>query len=265
MLKANNSWIFALIAIFLIFSHWIGLLNPVLKTVFTVTAPLQKTFYVLGSRVRGVFSEAKGDKIPAEENQKLREEIKSLELKLSRYYEMETELNELRGLFNFSRRSSGRLVLASVVGERTVSSAKTLLLDRGSDQGIQKGMPVVNQDGILVGKIFEAKNNSSLVLILLDRRSRVAATIQNKDKTIGIVEGGFGISSSMKFIPQSEQIETGNIVVTSGLEENIPRGLIIGTVESVIKEVRQPFQEATIKPLVDFKKLITVGVILPGV
>ena len=65
----------------------------------------------------------------------------------------------------------------------------------------------------------------------------------NQDRSIGIIEGGFGLTIRMTFIPQQEIVEIGNIIVTSGLEKNVPRGLVIGEVASVEKEPFEPFSK----------------------
>lgn len=260
MQKPKRPWLLIFLPILLIAAHSLGALAPLERATSRLLSPTQGAFFRLGSALRSVFSGFYGS---AGEVQALKEERAKLYSEIVKLNELEAEVRELRGLLNFKKRTEVKTAVANVIGERTITSARTLLIDKGAEDGIARDYPVVNQDGILVGKVFEVKERSSLVLMLLDRRSRVAATIQNKDGTIGVVEGGYGLSSSMKFIPQNEIVEVGNMVITSGLEETVPRGLLIGTVESVVKEVREPFQEATIKPMVEFEKLITVAVILP--
>lgn len=261
MQKSKRLWLLIFLPIIFVAAHSLGALAPLTRAASKLLLPTQGVFFRIGLKIRGALSGLGGARSGDSETQK--KEIARLTKELADLYEMQTEVRELRGLLNFKKRMEVKTVVGTVIGERSVSSARTLLIDKGTNDGIAKDYPVVNQDGILVGKVFETKESSALVLMLLDRRSRVAATIQNKDGTIGVVEGGYGLSSSMKFIPQSENLAVGDIVTTSGLEETVPRGLLIGTVESVIKEVREPFQEATIKPMIDFEKLITVAVILP--
>lgn len=265
MTASRRPWIFICIPLILIVAHAIGILKPVERGINKIGLPITGAFFRVGIKTRSFFQNQIKKKSEKEELKKLREEVVRLSSEAARGHELETEVYELRGLLNFQKRSGAALVVANVIGSRSIGEAKTILIDRGSSDGISKNFSVVNQDGILVGKIFDVKEKNSLVLIVLDRRSRIAATIQSKEGTVGIVEGGHGLSISMKFIPQSEEINIGNLVITSGLEETVPRGLLLGTVESVIKDVRDPFQEATIKPLVDFEKLITVAVFLPSI
>lgn len=263
--SSRSTLIFLSIPLILIIAHGTGVLRPLEHGISKFALPIEGVFFRSGINIRSFLQGRSLKKNEKNELIKLREEITRLSSEAARGNELEIEVRELRGLLNFQKRSGAVTIVANVVGSRDIGDARTILIDRGFSDGISKNFSVVNQDGILVGKIFDVKEKSSLVLIILDRRSRVAATIQNKDGTIGIVEGGYGLSSSMKFIPLSEKINVGNLVVTSGLEETVPRGLLIGTIESVINDVRDPFQEATIKPLVDFEKLITVAVILPSI
>lgn len=261
MQKTKRPWLLISLPVIVIIANSIGIFAPISRVASGVLLPVQGALYRVGSNIKNVFVREADRRETESDYEKLKDESARLQKALAGMNELEAEVRELRGLLNYQKRTDVKMTVANVIGERTISSARTLLIDRGSDDGILKDLPVVNQDGILVGKVFETKEKSALVLLLLDRRSRVAATIQNKDGTIGVVEGGHGISSSMKYIPQGENIEVGNLVITSGLEETVPRGLLIGTVEGVTKDIREPFQEATIKPLVEFSKLITVAVI----
>ena len=83
----------------------------------------------------------------------------------------------------------------------------------------------------------------------------------SRDRSIGIVEGGYEISIQMNFIPQNEELNVGDAIVTSGLEETIPRGLLIGRVEAVKKEAYEPFQQAVITPAAPLHALTVVTVL----
>ena len=104
--------------------------------------------------------------------------------------------------------------------------------------------------------------NSSVVQLISDQYSKIAATVLNRDKSIGVVEGGFGLSLQMNFIPQNENISVGDNIITSGLEEEIPYGLILGYVDVVRKEPYQPFQKAILSSFVDISKAQNVSILL---
>ncbi|PIR03396.1 MAG: hypothetical protein COV60_00600 [Candidatus Magasanikbacteria bacterium CG11_big_fil_rev_8_21_14_0_20_43_7] len=124
------------------------------------------------------------------------------------------------------------------------------------------GAPVITADGIFVGIVTQIEGDVVSVRLLDDGRTKVGGALLNNEKTVGVVEGGFGKSIRMNFIPQHENISVGDIVVSSGLSEHVPYGLPIGTVESVEKEPYQPFQSATITPLVNPNTLSIVSIII---
>jgi len=115
----------------------------------------------------------------------------------------------------------------------------------------------------MIGKISEIYDYSSKVLLLTDNRSRVAATIQNQDKTAGLVEGQFGLSMTMVNIPQDQEIEEGDLIVTSGLEGDIPRGLLIARVEGVSSVESEIFKAAMLSSIASLSDLNYVLVVLP--
>lgn len=123
------------------------------------------------------------------------------------------------------------------------------------------GNPVVVGIGVLIGRISRATPETSIVRLLDDNQSKVAATLLNEEKSIGVVEGGYGISIRMNFIPQNEAITIGDTIITSGLEDGVPRGLTIGTVETFEKEPYQPFQSAVVVPPKNFNWITSVSII----
>lgn len=168
---------------------------------------------------------------------------------------------ELRGQLRFLSQNSYTSVGAEVIGRNIDPIGTTLIINQGMKAGIVKNNPVIAGGGHLIGKIVRADEDTSIVRLLNDNASKVAATMQNRDKSIGLVEGGYGLSIRMNFIPQNEAVNQGDAVITSGLEEGIPRGLVIGTVEVVEKTPHGPFQEAVLSPAIDFDNLALVSVI----
>ena len=124
------------------------------------------------------------------------------------------------------------------------------------------GAPAVTEAGIFVGVVTQIQQNIVTVRLLGDGQTKIGAALLNKEKTIGVVEGGFGKSIRMNFIPQNERVTAGDIIVSSGLSEQIPYGLPIGVVEAVEKEPYQPFQSAIISPLAQPNTLRILSIIV---
>lgn len=176
--------------------------------------------------------------------------------------ELTNENDELRQELNFQKTSKTTLAPANVIGTGLVDSEQTILIDRGTTDGIAIGQPVIVGNGILVGKVLQTDTDTSIVRLINDNDSRIGATVLSSDKSIGVIEGGYGISLKMDFIPRNETIIVGQQVITSGEDTNVPRGLLIGTVTSVQNEAYQPFQEAILTPEADLSKLSLVAVII---
>lgn len=176
------------------------------------------------------------------------------------------ENSELRNLVGFFSSTTmyhrGAEVVANTVGKNIESVGSTLVINKGGRHGIRIGNPVIVETGILIGKVIRVEDDLSIVQLITDSQSKIAAMVMNGDKSIGIVEGGYNISTRMTWIPQNETVSVGDIVVTSGLENGIPRGLLIGRIAVIEREPYQAFQEAEITPLANLGKLRLVAVII---
>lgn len=190
------------------------------------------------------------------------EELQTIIARLELEKDVLTEENdELRKHLNFFSSSTFSYIEAEIIGKNVDPVANTLIINKGTEFGIQIGDPVIAKEGIFIGKIARVERETAIVRLLQDGQSKVAATIRNEEKTLGIIEGGYGVSVQMNFIPQNETINIGDKIMTSGLEASVPRGLYIGTVEEVQKETYEPFQEAIVTPEINTQRLHIVSVI----
>lgn len=178
----------------------------------------------------------------------------------ARLLTLEQENATLQKQLNFFNSHKYTMVSSNVIGKND-SLENMIMIDAGQSANIKVGEPVIVGEGILVGTIANVQKDVSMVRLISDNQSKIAATILNKDKSLGIVEGGYGLSIKMNFIPRDEAVIVGNTIITSGLEENIPRGLLIGEVAAAENEAYQPFQQAILTPIVDLSKLTEVSVI----
>lgn len=173
---------------------------------------------------------------------------------------LEEENTALRDQLNFLKAAPTH-VGADVIGRNIDPIGTTVVVNRGERDGIVVGNPVIVGRGFIVGEVARVDPTTSVVRLLSDNHSKIGATVANRDKSLGIVEGGFGITVRLNFIPQNEIVRPGDVVITSGLESNVPRGLSIGTIEFVEKNPQEPFQRAILKPLADLHALTVVSII----
>ena len=187
-------------------------------------------------------------------------EIKALRQENNLLRESFLSTQRLRELLNFKDRLSFKTVASEVVGVDASLFFKTVFIDKGEKERIKKDLAVINEDGV-VGKVLRVVDYSSVILLLPDKNFAVDALVQ-KTRSRGVVAGAGAGLCEMKYVPQSETVETGGLVVTSGLEGVFPKGVPIGRIISANKSGCSSFQEIAIKPVVDFGKLEEVLVVL---
>ncbi|PIR04133.1 MAG: rod shape-determining protein MreC [Candidatus Magasanikbacteria bacterium CG11_big_fil_rev_8_21_14_0_20_39_34] len=175
---------------------------------------------------------------------------------------LKNENEQLKQQLNFLQKTDYKYKSAQVIGLNVEPVGNTMLINLGRNQGIEVGQPVIAGGGYLIGKIARVEDNQSVLRLIYDNQSAIAATVLNTEKSMGVVEGGFGLSVRMNLIPQNEVISVGDSVITSGLEDQIPRGLIIGNIQATEKEPYKPFQRAILTPYPQIGNVHIVSVII---
>lgn len=248
--------------VLLVALHYIGILKPFEITLRKVTVPLFGGLHAFnvetGDNYR--FFKNKDEFIKAYQqcvSSAERQTTLSADFK-----RLEDENVELKKQLSYVEKNKPAFVLAQVVGREISGIDQTIIINRGSNEKISLDQPVVVGNGILIGKIIKVEPDISVVRLVNDNQSRVAATILNNDKSLGIVEGGFGISLQMNLIPRDEAVQVGDRVITSGLEKGMPRGLLLGVVAGLENEAYKPFQRAILTPGTELNKLIVVSVLI---
>ncbi|HBR80341.1 MAG: Cell shape-determining protein MreC [Candidatus Uhrbacteria bacterium GW2011_GWE2_45_35] len=188
--------------------------------------------------------------------------LTALAVDLVDYKRLEKENENLRAQLDFFERESFKHVAAQIISRSSSPIDSRFVIDRGADDGVQEGAAVVVSSGHMIGKVLMVSSKTSIVQSILGRGARTAVSLFNTSRTLGISEGGGGTLLSLRFIPQNESVSVNNLVVTSGLEELIPSGLVIGVVTSVERDSAAPFQEAVVEPLVDIRQFSNISVIV---
>lgn len=190
---------------------------------------------------------------------------RDLELNKAKVRILEEENALLRDKLNFFSSSTYQYVSADVIGRNIDPVDTTLIINVGNNQGIKVNNSVIIGNGILIGKIGRVMDSTAIVRLIDDSQSKVAAMVIGMNKSIGLVEGGYGVSVRLGFVPQNEIIKPGDLVVSSGLEPDMPRGLGIGTIEIVEKKPQEAFQEAVLKTIANLHNIEVVSVIVSSI
>jgi len=260
--KHAKQIILSVVIIFLLFFlHYLGVLRPIENSVIYLTKPFLRVFYGASNWVGTNYLDYRSKQSLIEENNELKNQLLTL-IKEKSVYQVEAEENEfLKSQINFSKNLKNEFEVARVIGQNTELTQNSLIIDKGESSGLIVGLPVLGDNGVLIGKVYKVNKTSAMVLLINDDLSKVSVKVLNGAKTIGLVEGEYGIGIKMRFIPQSETVKVDDIVVTSGLEQAIPKGLVVGQIKKVNQEPEQLFQEASIESLIDFNKVTLVNII----
>ena len=181
----------------------------------------------------------------------------------SQFKILEKEHEELKKTLGFIDGRNFRPIGSSILSRTTSNGQSRLVLNRGSNDGVIVGAPVIVEDGLFVGKVVKVSSSESIVSTVTDRDHATAVSLLNKTETIGMIKGLNGNLTVLGFIPLDEVVEVDDLVVTSGLEEHVPSGLLVGFVNTARPDPNGPFQEAIVEPIVDIRRFTNVIILLP--
>lgn len=195
-----------------------------------------------------------------EENRKLRQRLALLAGQVNAYKEAHLEYERLKLLMGIRQRLDVPTITARVVGRERSSMFKTVLINRGSLDGVTAGAPVLTHEGI-VGRVTDVAWTASTVLLLIDYNSNIDSLVQDV-RAQGILQGAGSMECVLKYVQRSEKIKAGDLVISSGLAGVFPKGLPLGTIISIDREKTGLFQQIKVIPSVDVSKLEEVLVVL---
>lgn len=194
-----------------------------------------------------------------EQNEILQEQVAQLQGELNQLREKALQADRLAALLDFQATGQVETIPARIIGRDTSNWYQAIVVDKGTNDGIAAEMGVLTPAGI-VGTVVKVASSTSLILLLTDPNSAVAGLVQ-RTRDEGIVQGTPQGHVRMKYLPPLSPIQTGDVIVTSGLTGRFPRGLTIGTVKQIREEEAALFQSAILDPVVDFSKLEEVLII----
>lgn len=260
--QSRLSLILLAVVVLLIFLHYIGAIRPIENSIIKVFSPIQNQVYSLGVKINNIYSNLSVSRDLAQENRKLAEEVNQLTVANSQLKTQLQEIQEFKIQQDFVAATGLGAVTAKVIGKNPESNSQSIIINKGSDQGIKVDFPLITADGIIVGKISRVKASSAEAILINDSRSRLAALVQNEAGSKGVVVGEHGLSLKIELIPNNDLIKENDVVITSGLEPTIPRGLVIGKISRILSEPNSFFQTAAIRPQVKIDSLTIVTVLI---
>lgn len=196
------------------------------------------------------------------ENQKLRAELQQAQLTLQKLSELDLENERLRKLLELKSKAPFRLQTAQIVGRDVNPFFHTVEINAGEAEGIERGMAVVCDQGV-VGRILRVGRSSSTVLLVTDLNSRVDGVIQRSRVQV-IVGGAASGDLRLHLLPRRSDIRPGDTIVTAGVGGIFPSGYRLGTILGASDDPNLVLGDAEVEPAVNFASLEEVFVVVYG-
>jgi rod shape-determining protein MreC len=234
------------------------------QTLLDILSPIQGIVSSATDKIRGVWDHYVFLRDMKEENEDLRELVGGISTKYdnlkTRYIETEKKNRRLEEMLGFSEKAPYTLMPARVVGRDPSILSSTIVIDKGSKDGVMLNMPVISPNGI-VGQVLTVSRESSRVMLINDKNSRIDVLIQ-EDREIGILEGSTDGTVRLSYISSKVPVRVGDWVVTAGVGNSFPKGLPVGEVIEVEKPISELFQVIVVSPKTDLGNLEEVLLIV---
>lgn len=238
-----------------------GYLNPMINAVLDPFYDVQGWFYTRFQAIQD-FVNAPADIARLRlENSSLREENAELQTQIIALQQQVSEVELLSALLDFARaRPENSYQAAAIIARDPSPFLQYVVINRGSDDGIRRGMPVVAQEG-LVGRVASVTAGAARVELITDPASRVSVQIQPSEVD-GVLSGSITGDLTIDLLPQEVSLQAGDLVLTSGIGGNYPANILIGQINTVRQSAAALFQTASVQSVVDFTRLEVVLIIV---
>lgn len=195
-----------------------------------------------------------------EENRNLKKRNTELLFQIQMYKEGYYESLRLQHLLSLKQHVKYKNMASRVVFNYRGSPVRSILIDRGSSDGVKRGYPVMYREGV-VGRVIETSWHTSRVLLITDSNSRVDALIAS-NRVQGILQGSGGDVCYLKYISKAEKVNPGDEILTAGMTEFFPKGLLLGKVTRV-EDRGGMFHYIEVLPAARFSNIEEVLVLIP--
>ena len=194
------------------------------------------------------------------QNESLKKQNDFLRNKLNTFVEFSQENARLKEMLTLKQQSPFKVIPARVIARSADSWSSLVIVDKGANSGIKRGMVVVNFLG-LIGRVSEVTAFTSKIVLINDPNISVSAMLQ-RSRQEGLISGTLGNYLIMRYLSEDVDAKPGDIVITSGLNELYPKGVLIGTVAEINKEFSGLSRYAIVRPAVTLSGIEEVLVIV---
>ncbi len=226
---------------------------------YSFSSPIQQVFWKTGDGIANFFGAIINSKNLQQENEQLQLILQGLLAENSSLEEVQRENALLREALEIGLTKDFRLALAEVISQDI--GQDTVLINQGAKDGVEKDMPVITQERVLLGKVTEVYGDSSRVTLISSEGSSFDAKVSDGTVT-GVVNGKGRAKLAFDLVPKEETLKEGDLIVTTALGGIYPKGLLVGAIRKAQKSDTQPFYQTEISPLFKADELTSIFVIL---
>ncbi len=187
----------------------------------------------------------------------LQEQVNLVEAENSRLRELRHENTRLNTILNGISSQGFTGVVGTVIGYDPTGWVQSIIVNRGTADGVREHQPVIFGDGV-VGQVVSAAPLTSQVLLIIDHASGVDAIVQ-RNRARGVLTGAGLYGCKLQYVELKEQVAIGDLVITSGLDGIYPKGLSLGHISKVNKDTL--FYSLELTPQVNFSRLESVFIV----
>lgn len=227
-------------------------------------APFSRAGSVVMQRINGFIDDVQGLFSLRARNQELEAKVAALEMQMNLMVEAERENQRLRALLDYKETNPAlALKAAKVIGMGQNPWQQDLILDLGSEHGVELNTPVITHQGF-VGRVYEVMATTSKVVLVIDARGPIAAQVQ-ETRLRGTLEADPSAPGMLRLIrlARDAAVQPGHAIITAGTGAlNLPPGILVGHVETVTPTADGLQLEASVRPAVDFNSLEDVLLVL---
>lgn len=284
-----------------IFLSNLGATNSIQNLTLTISAPAQGGLRDLARPINDAFLGLTDRGDLNRENESLREELETLKVQLAEQQDAQKRVHDLEAALGLQQsRPEDKLLAADVIAEEPSGLKRTIAINRGLDDGLEEGMVVLSRAGSVIGTVSRAYNDFAWIRLITDPESSVNAQVNivtdsqasgtgsdvltpagpspeasatpapqpsppastDAQEIRAVASGDQRKGLVLDLLPSDAPVNTGDLVVTSGLGGNFPRGLLLGSIRDVEERPQAPFKSATVEPAASLSGLDTVLVLI---
>lgn len=225
---------------------------------YRISLPIQKILWQAGNKTSDFFEMIFEFKELKKENEELKLKLADSLAENLALEELRKENESLRKALEIGLEKDFKLILVQIIGKDI--SQDSILINKGSLEGITENLAVITPEKIILGKVSEVYRNFSRVTLITDKKSTFDGKIAEKEIQ-GVVKGKGNLKLFLDAIPRDTEVKDGDIVVTTHLGGIYPENLLVGKIKEIRKSDIEPFQQAEIFPFFEIGELENLFVI----